>query len=123
VRFSSNPKRSAARAELYGIIVENFSKLNASEVITRLDDAQIGNAQMNNMHDVWAHQQLKTRDRWRDVDTPVGPIKAMLPPGVPDAFSPRMDPIPSVGQHTEKILAELGYDGAAIDDLRARGVI
>lgn len=122
-RFNSNPKRSAARKELYDIIVEFFSKLNAKQVVARLDEAQIGNAQMNNMHDVWEHEQLKTRDRWRDVDTPVGAIKALLPPGVPEDFSPRMDAIPAVGQHTDAILSELGYDHRAIADLHARGVV
>ena len=63
------------------------------------------------------------RDRWVDVDTPVGKIKAMLPPGVPDSFEPRMDPIPAIGQHTDAILNELGYDKTVIAGLRAGGVI
>ena len=122
-RFSTGPRRSAARAELYRIIVDAFSKLTAEQVIERLDEAQIGNARMNDMHELWAHAQLHARRRWVDVDTPAGKIKAMLPPGVPDSFAPRMDPIPAVGQHTEAILGELGYDRAAITKLRASGVI
>lgn len=122
-RFSSNPKRSAAREELRAIIVEVFSHLSAEDVVARLDDAQIGNARMNDMHEVWNHAQLAARGRWHDVDTPAGPVKAMLPPGMPESFSPRMDPIPAVGQHTDAILAELGYDADAITRLRAEKAI
>ncbi len=122
-RFSSSQKRSSARKELYDIIVELFSSLSAEEIVKRLDEAQIGNARMNDMQDVWEHGQLRARNRWRDVQSPVGPIKAMLPPGVPDSFDPRIDPIPAVGEHTDSILAELGYGAESIRDLRARGVI
>ena len=122
-RFSSGPRRSTARKELYLIIAEAFSKLTAEKIVRRLDDAQIGNARMNDMREVWDHAQLQARARWRDVDTPVGKIKAMLPPGMPDSFEPRMDPIPAIGQHTDAILGELGYDKAAIAGLRAGGVI
>ena len=122
-RFSTSQRRSTARKELYGIIVDAFSKMTAAQVVKRLDDAQIGNAAMNDMREVWEHAQLAARSRWADVDTPAGKIKAMLPPGMPDSFEPRMDPIPAVGQHTDAILGELGYDKAAIAGLRAGGVI
>ena len=122
-RFSSGPRRSTARKELYQIIVEAFLHLTAEKIVERLDDAQIGNARMNDMHEVWDHAQLRARQRWMDVDSPVGKIKAMLPPGVPESFDPRMDPIPGVGQHTDAILGELGYDKAAIVGLRTGGVI
>jgi len=122
-RFSSGPRRSIARKELYRIIAEAFSKLTAEQIVERLDQAQIGNARMNDMHEVWDHAQLRARSRWVDIDTPVGKIKAMLPPGMPESFEPRMDPVPAIGQHTEAILGELGYDPAAIAKLRAQSVI
>jgi itaconate CoA-transferase len=122
-RFNSGPKRSNARTALYEIIVAAFSKLTAQQIVQRLDDAQIGNARMNDMHEVWDHAQLRARKRWAQVDAPVGRIKAMLPPGVPESFEPRMDPIPAIGQHTDAILRELGYDQPAIARLRADGAI
>jgi itaconate CoA-transferase len=122
-RFSSGPRRSTARKALYAIIVEALSALTAKQVVERLDAAQIGNARMNDMHEVWDHAQLRARNRWVEVDTPVGRIKALLPPGVPESFDPRMDPIPSIGQHTDTILGELGYDQAAVASLRSQGVI
>jgi itaconate CoA-transferase len=122
-RFNSGPKRSQARAELYGIIVEAFSSSSAQQIVERLDAAQIGNARMNDMHEVWDHAQLRARKRQVEVQTPAGPIRAMLPPGVPDDFEPRMDPIPAIGQHTDAILAELGYAPSAIAKLREQGAI
>ena len=117
-RFYNNSARSAARAELRAIIVEVFSSLSAEQVIARLEEAQIANAQMNDMHDLWQHAQLKARDRWTEVDTPAGKIPALWPPGVPASYEPRMDAVPGLGQHTDAILAELGYDAQAIAALR-----
>lgn len=122
-RFSTNSRRSTARQELYAIIVEVFSALTAAQVVQRLDDAQIGNANMNDMKQVWNHAQLDARQRWVEVDTPNGPILAMRPPGMPDSFHARMDPIPAVGQHTDAILAELGYAPADISRLREAGAV
>jgi itaconate CoA-transferase len=75
------------------------------------------------MHEVWAHAQLHARKRQVEVQSPVGPIKALLPPGIPDDFAPRMDPIPAIGEHTESILQELGYSAAQIRQLRDQGAI
>jgi itaconate CoA-transferase len=121
--YASNSLRVAAREELTKIIEEIFSKLTAEQVIQRLENAPIANARLNDMHDVWAHEQLKARNRWIDIDTPVGRIPALLPPGVPQEFEPRMDPIPALGSHTDKILRDLGYDDAAIARLRTAEVI
>ncbi|KWT97291.1 MULTISPECIES: CaiB/BaiF CoA-transferase family protein [unclassified Variovorax] len=117
-RFTANFKRVAARDALRGIIVEAFSSLTRAQVVERLELAQIANAQVNTMNDVWAHPQLKARGRWTEVGSPMGPLPAMLPPGTWDV-GPRMDPVPALGQHTDAILAELGYGAAEIEALRA----
>jgi itaconate CoA-transferase len=122
-RFASNPKRTVARDALRSIIVETFASLTAGQVIERLEKAQIANARMNDMHDVWQHPQLQARARWTEVGSPAGPIPALFPPGIPDCFVPRMEPVPSLGQHTEAILAELGCSGADIIRLREAGAI
>lgn len=122
-RFSSSSRRTANRQELEALIVASFASLSSEQLIGRLDAAQIANARMNDMHDVWEHPQLRARGRWAEVATPAGPIPALLPPGAVDAFTPRMDAVPALGQHTDAILGELGWDAAAIERLRQAGAI
>ncbi|MES2537456.1 MAG: CaiB/BaiF CoA-transferase family protein [Pseudomonadota bacterium] len=123
VRFASNAARAAAREELRTIILGVFAQLTAEQVIERLDGANIANARMNDMHDLWAHPQLAARGRWVEVETSAGTVPALLPPGMPGAYAPRMDAVPALGEHAEAILAELGYDRDAIASLRAQHVI
>jgi itaconate CoA-transferase len=122
-RFDSNSHRDANRDALRPVILGVLSQLTAEQVIARLEEAQIANARLNTMQEFWDHEQLKARDRWREVQTPKGSIQALLPPANLDGEEPRMDAIPSVGQHTEAILAELGFDAAAIARLKADNAI
>ena len=122
-RFSSNPRRTAQRDALRAIIVEAFAAMTADQVIARLDEAQIANARMNDMHDVWRHAQLEARKRWTVVSTPAGSIPALLPPGTTDAFEPCMEAVPALGEHTEAILRELGLPAADIAAMRAAGAV
>ena len=118
VRFKSNADRAANRIELKAIIDHTFSALTAEQVVKLLEDAQIANAHVNDMHDVWNHPQLKARDRWVSVGTSEGPIPALLPPGRTNAFNPRMDAVPGLGQHSESILSELGFSNERIQNMR-----
>jgi itaconate CoA-transferase len=121
-RFTANFKRVAERDALRRIIVEAFLPLTGAQVVERLELAQIANARVNTMQDVWAHPQLKARGRWTEVGSPQGTLPAMLPPGTWDE-GPRMDPVPALGEHTDAILAELGYGTAEIATLHASNAI
>lgn len=122
-RFKANALRVANRAELLQIIHGVFKTLSAEQVIERLEQAQIANASVNEMKDVWAHPQLQARARWTTVGTSAGPIPALLPPGVNSDFAPRMDAVPALGEHSVAILASLGYSAQAIEQLRQSGAI
>ncbi len=122
-RFDSNPKRVEARAALHALITQQFAALTAAQVIERLEDAQIANARLNTMADLWAHEQLRARGRFAEVASPVGAMPALRPPALPEAFEPVMGAIPAVGQHTDRILAELGYAEGEIAALRAAGAV
>jgi len=122
-RFDTNAKRVAASGELQSLIEETFAKLTLPQVVARLDDAQIANANVNAMADVWNHPQLAARRRWASVDTPAGAVAALWPPGIPSEFDPRMSAVPAVGEHAEAVLAGLGYAADEIAGMRSAGVI
>jgi itaconate CoA-transferase len=117
-RFTANFKRVAERTALRQIIIEAFEPLTGAEVVQRLESAQIANARVNSMHDVWEHPQLQARGRWTQVGSPKGMLPALLPPGTWEV-GPRMDPVPALGEHTDALLAELGYGGSEIEALHA----
>ena len=122
-RFNANARRVAAKPALQKIITDTFATLKLDEVITRLEDAQIANASVNTMRDVWEHPQLKARSRWVDVDTPSGPVPALRPPGMPASFEARMEAVPALGQHTGALLAELGYAPGDIERMKTEGAV
>jgi len=122
-RFAANARRHENRAALEAIILEAFRTLTAAEAVARLDAAQIANARVNAMEEVWAHPQLAARRRWVEMDTPVGRVPALKPPGVVDAFEYRMDRIPALGEHTDAILRELGCRDTEIAALQAKGAV
>ena len=122
-RFDANAKRVANKPALQAVIDEVLAGLSGEQVLARLDDAQIANASVNTMADVWAHAQLAARERWVSVATPGGPMPALKPPGMPAEFDARMDAVPALGAQTDAILAELGYRDNAIARLRADAAI
>jgi itaconate CoA-transferase len=122
-RFDANLKRSEHREDLKALIEEIFRPLSAAQVVERLDAAGIGNAAVNHIADVWKHPQLAARGRWTEVGSPAGPIPALKPPADNDGFDYRMDPVPALGEHTDAILAELGYGAADIARLHEAGAV
>ncbi|HZV92059.1 MAG TPA: CaiB/BaiF CoA-transferase family protein, partial [Caldimonas sp.] len=122
-RFASNAARNAARHELRSIIVSAFAASTAAAVTERLEAARIASAQVRTMADVWAHPQLQARQRWVDVETPAGPVAALLPPGRRDAADAGMGAVPRLGEHTAALLAELGLAPTEIERLRGEGAI
>ncbi|KAJ6779498.1 hypothetical protein PWT90_09026 [Aphanocladium album] len=109
-RFISNSLRSQNREPLRAIICEKFSVHSASEVLEKLDAAGIANAKVNDMHDVWKHPQLQARGRWAEVDTPIGTVPTLLPPGIDEPSHTRLDAVPAVGQHNDSLFAEFGIE-------------
>jgi itaconate CoA-transferase len=122
-RFTTNAQRVDNRDALTATIEAEFSLLTADEAIARLDAAQIANARLNDVTDLIEHPQLMSRARWTEIASPVGPIAALRPPVTTAGVAGRMDPIPALGEHTQPILASLGYDTEAFERLRAEGAI
>ena len=107
-RFCTNPQRMQHRDALQAIIEQHFAKFSATQVLQRLDDAAIANANMNSVEDFLAHPQLHARDRVQKVGSPNGPLMSFLPAITIPGVAPVMGDIPAVGAHTDAILAELG---------------
>ncbi len=122
-RFISNSLRTANRDALRALIVAAFADLSIEQVTQRLEDAQIANARVNDMAGVWAHPQLQARQRWSEVDSPVGVLPALLPPASSSAFAPRMGAVPAVGQNTDAVLASLGYAPDQVAQFHASEVV
>ena len=122
-RFATNSGRVANREALDKEIEGVFKRLSAEEVIERLEEAQIANARMRTVHGFLDHPQLEARDRWREVGSPAGPLRALLPPATMSGVEPTMAAVPEVGEHTDRILAELGYDEEGIAALRREKVV
>lgn len=118
-RFATNSRRVANREKLQAIIEEVFGHLGVEQVIERLEAARIAYARMNSVQEFVDHPQLAARDRWREVGSPAGAIRALLPPVTVTGHEPRMDPVPAVGEHTGAILRWLGYDDDQVASLQA----
>jgi crotonobetainyl-CoA:carnitine CoA-transferase CaiB-like acyl-CoA transferase len=117
-RFDTNSHRVENRDALDEEIDGVFGSLSGEEAIERLEQAQIANARMRNIRDFLDHPQLEARDRWREVGSPAGPLRALIPPVTTDGWESQMKPIPEVGQHNEAILKELGFDSETISSLQ-----
>ena len=123
-RFVRNSTRVAHRAELNALIDERLGRLTTETVTKALDRARVANARLNTVADFLEHPVLRERSRWRDVEIPGGhQVEALVPPVTIEGLEPRMDPVPALGQHTDSILAELGFDRDHIERLRSAGVI
>jgi itaconate CoA-transferase len=122
-RFDTNSRRVENGEELDEAIDGAFKDLSSEEVISRLDGARIANARMRTVQEFLDHPQLEARDRWREVDSPVGPIRALVPPVTMQGVESVMEPIPEVGEHTDAILEELDLDPDAVGSFREAGAV
>jgi crotonobetainyl-CoA:carnitine CoA-transferase CaiB-like acyl-CoA transferase len=113
-RFATNPDRVAHDDELTLIIEKALGSMTPDEVVARLDAVGIACARLRTPADFAAHPQLAARDRWREVDTPAGPVRALLPPVTVPGREAAMGAVPALGQHTQAVLAEFQslQDGA-----------
>ena len=120
-RFASNAARVQNREALGTVLGTVFGALTAEQLVGRLDRANIANSRRNEVAEVVDHPQLKARDRWRTMGSPVGPVPTLLPPATHSDFDPVLNPVPAVGEHTDVILGELGLSSADIASLRSAG--
>lgn len=122
-RFASNASRVQNREELKKIIEAVFRRFNSNAMLERLENTQIACGRLNSVKEFLQHPQLAARGRWREIDSPAGPLQALLPPMNMENFEPVMGAIPALGQHTDAILKELGFDADTIGRWRREKII
>ncbi len=122
-RFDTVSARVGHREVLEGLIEEAFRSMTVAAVIEKLEAAQIANARMNSVPEFLEHPQLAARERWREVGSPAGPLRALIPPVTFEEGEVIMGAVPSLGEHTDRILEELGYDAETRAGWRSAGII
>lgn len=122
-RFASNSSRVQNRAELEALIVAAFRPLSSEAVSQRLEEARIAHARLNSVEEFLEHPQLAARSRWQQIDSPVGELRALVPPVTMDSVEPVMGAVPALGQHTEAILKELGFSADTIAEWKKNKMI
>ncbi len=106
-RFAGHARRVDHRVDLDAVLRPALAALTTAELVARLDAVGIANADLRDARSFGAHPQLAARERWREVDSQTGPLRAMLPPVTAGAYEPRLDRIPALGEHTRAVLDEL----------------
>ncbi|WP_327188819.1 CaiB/BaiF CoA-transferase family protein [Streptomyces xinghaiensis] len=122
--YATNVARTENRARTDAVVAEALAALTAEEAVARLEGAGIACARLNGVAELAGHPQLAARERWREVGSPVGALRTLLPPiGLPGGEPPRLGPVPALGEHTDTLLEALGLPEERITALRREGVI
>ena len=124
-RFRANADRVAHREALAAALEETLRGRPGEEWLAELEAAGLPCGPINTIDRLFAEPQVAAREMVVEVEHPAaGPVKM---PGLPMKLSRtpgsvRLAP-PLLGQHTDEVLTELGYDAAAIAQVRADGAI
>ncbi|MFF9774792.1 CaiB/BaiF CoA transferase family protein [Streptomyces sp. NPDC013978] len=122
--FATNPARVERRERTDELVAEALGLLDTAEALARLEAAGIACARLRDVTEVAEHPQLAARDRWREVESPVGPLRALLPPiTLPGGDEARMGAVPALGEHTGSLLRAAGMTDDEIAALRRDGVV
>ncbi|MGM0606085.1 MAG: CaiB/BaiF CoA transferase family protein [Halobacteriota archaeon] len=124
-RFADNERRVRNRTRLDDIIESEFAAQPTDEILTRLREHGVPASKVNDVADVFDHEQVRARGMNQLVDHPT--IDELRMAGIPMHFSKTPATIerhpPLLGEHTDEILAEFGYDETTIADLFDREIV
>ena len=124
-RFVTPALRVTHREELEALLAPRFLSAPTAVWLERLEAAGVPAGPILTYDQVFADPQVKAREMAVEVNHPTAGRTRVL--GIPVKLSKTPGavrrPAPTLGQHTDEILGELGYDRAAIADLHARKVV
>jgi formyl-CoA transferase len=115
--------RAQHRDALTSAIEDVFVRLPSAEAVERLEAAGIANARVNSVDEYLHHPQLAATGSWYEIASPGGHIRALRPPARLQAVEPVMGAVPTVGQHNDAVLQELGFGTELIAKWKRDGVI
>jgi itaconate CoA-transferase len=119
--FRDNTSRVRARDTLTDILETAWRTRSADDLLLELERRGIASARVRSAEDLSAHPQLLARDRWGQVSTALGSVRALVPPLEFAGQKPVMGAVPTLGQHTEAIRAEFSAPPAAASERHGRG--
>ncbi len=123
-RFADWPSRSDNKVALRELIEHAMRDGDPASWERRLIDADAPCGQVNSIADVTAHPQLAHREMLQEVQTPYGPVRLAGSAFRMAHGTGGLDrPIALPGEHTDEVLASIGYDPQAIAALRADKVV
>jgi itaconate CoA-transferase len=122
-RYRTNERRVQHRPALHAEIDRVFGQLSLEAIINRLEEAGIAYGRMNSVPEFLEHPQLITRGRWTEINSEVGPLRALRPPVEMEGVEPVMGAVPALGEHTVAVLEELGTDRDTIAAWKQTGTI
>lgn len=125
VRYTTNPQRVRNIVTLSAELRIAFAGWQRADLIAALDVAGVPCGPINTVPEVFADAQIQHRGMLRHLAHPSGvPVPQVASPiRFAEAASQSDMAPPLLGQHSDTILKELGYDDAGIDALRTSGVI
>ena len=122
-RFATVQDRRKNRAVLEELIETIFFQHDHKHWLERLKEAQLPHGIVRGIAQVLAHPQVAARKLIREAESPVGKVPVIANPVKMSASEARYDRIPNLGEDTEAILREVGYDDSGIAALRRERVI
>ena len=122
-RFATVAGRRKNRAVLEETIENIFLESDHKHWLEQLKKAELPHGVVRGIAQVLAHPQVAARKLIREAESPVGKVPVIANALKMSASEARYDRIPALGEQTEPILKELGYDESAIDALRRDKVI